>query len=211
MTIRSIRGGVDPVAWTDPTAVVIAQAIQAAEDERAASRVAQRAAQEARSRAADQEIAAMHAAADERMIAGILQGAGTIASGVCEAFEGGFQVEQASQQGQVGEASGDGATNPTGCEPERNDSAAHWMIGFRAARRATEGGVKVASSVFEANAARNDAHARSYAEAREVAGSRADECREDADRAQRLRDRAIETLDQIVQARRQAEQAALRA
>jgi colicin import membrane protein len=203
MTIRAVGGGAESIGWTDPTAMVIAQVQQSADEQQQAARQVRRSAQETRAQAAQQEVAEMHRAAELKMWSGIVQGVSTIASA---AIDAGRQINRLSAASSTAPQEGGSAAAGLG---DRSDE--HWETALSTSSRATEGGAQILSSFLSGQAGHAEARARAERERGEAAQARAEDHREDAARAARTAERALEQLSAIVQAQRQAEQAAIRA
>ncbi len=185
------EGLLRPGFFTDPAMQLCAEVAERLDEHAEASRLATRGAQETQARAGAREVQDLHRSADMAMWAGIVQGATTAASGVLQAC---------TSPSSAGGAEGSGASGGSVGDP-----------GGTVALGVLNGGGSAAAGLLGAESKHAQADSASARTTADRARGRADEQREDAQRATRSAERAIEHAGQILQAHRQAEQAALRA
>ena len=218
MAIGAVSGGRDVVAWTDPTVMVMAEVQQAVDEQREASHQAQRAAQETQAQASAREVAELHRKADFDMVEGVLAGVSDVAGGACRIGAGAAQAASAAR-GTPTDTAGAESTADSDAAPATDASAAsarppaadHTARDWEAVDGGIRGGVQIVRGLVKGEAEHAEARARSAREASEVARQMADEHRDQAQTAGRQEDKVLDLMGQVLEERRRAEQAALRA
>jgi hypothetical protein len=188
-------GGIQPVhvetvACDDALAVMVSEVSEQLDRSRASSREARSASREAQAERQESEIAKMREAATYTMAAGIVQGSLTIA---CAAAKG------------VGVGVAGGTAAAGGTAPQSGVDAGWDQVG-----KGIEGASQIAGGILGEVSKQREADAASERQAAEREGGRVEDQTEDAREMRRAQEQALEAASQILQARRQAEQAALR-
>lgn len=178
---------VQTVATEDGLAMLIGELSARLDESQKGTREARRASLEVQQSEQRQQIASLREKAAMTMYAGIVEGSVTMASAAVKG---------------AGVAASASAATPSqgGVDP-----------GFSAVSQGIEGGGKIAGGVLERIAIERDAAATSHDQVANRAAGTAQEQGEDADRLQRLQEQALQHASAILDATRQAEQAALRA
>lgn len=205
MTIRvgssssSVPGTFEPssstvVVTTDALANICAEIGASLDEQQQTSREARRASQAARHEDQQRQVAKLRDAATFQMAAGIVQGSMTIASAAVKGIGVGVRADAPAATGQVTSA---GAQ--TGVDP-----------GWACGADAVSGVGQMTSGILGAESQARQADATSAEHSAQEESERAQGQGEDAQRSLGQRDRATDVMRQVLDARRQSEQAALR-